>query len=73
VETRPVAIEVKSFLGRPAAEIAADLSEYAARKLTPMEDHSASPDYRTALTKVLVERAVTSALDRARRGRDHLQ
>jgi CO/xanthine dehydrogenase FAD-binding subunit len=73
VEGRPVAIEVNRFLGRQAGEIAAALSEHAAASLTPMEDHSVSADYRTALTKVLVGRAVNSALDMARQRRSHLQ
>jgi hypothetical protein len=38
-----------------------------------MEDRSASADYRTALTKVLVERVVNSALDMARLQRARLQ
>jgi CO/xanthine dehydrogenase FAD-binding subunit len=73
VEDRPVAIDVKRFLGHPAGQIAVDLSEHAAVSVTPMEDRSATAGYRTALTKVLVERAVSSALEMARRRRDHLQ
>jgi 2-furoyl-CoA dehydrogenase FAD binding subunit len=73
VESRPIAIEVKSFLGRPSGEIAASLAEHAAVSLTPMEDHSASADYRIALTKVLVERAVNAALEMARQRRGRLQ
>jgi CO/xanthine dehydrogenase FAD-binding subunit len=73
VESRPVAIDVKSFLGRPAGEIAASLAEHAAVSVTPMEDHSASADYRIALTKVLVERAVNAALEMARQRRGRLQ
>jgi CO/xanthine dehydrogenase FAD-binding subunit len=73
VEGRPIAIDVGSFLGRAAGEIAADLSEHAAASVTPMEDHSATADYRTALTKVLVERAVNSALGIARERRNHPQ
>jgi 2-furoyl-CoA dehydrogenase FAD binding subunit len=73
VESRPVAIDVKSFLGRPASEIAAGLSEHAAVSVTPMADHSASADYRIALTRVLVERAVNGALEMARQRRDRLQ
>jgi hypothetical protein len=38
-----------------------------------MEDHSASTDYRIALTRVLVERAVNDALAMARQRRDRLQ
>jgi CO/xanthine dehydrogenase FAD-binding subunit len=73
VEGRPVAIEVNSFVGRQAGEIAAALSEHAAASLMLMEDHSVSADYRTALTEVLVGRAVNSALDMARQRRSHLQ
>ena len=73
VESRPVAIELKSFLGRPAGEIATSLAEHAAVSVTPMEDHSASADYRIALTKVLVERAVNAALEMARQRRGRLQ
>jgi len=73
VESRPVAIDVKSFLGRPAGEIAASLAEHAAVSVTPMEDHSASADYRIALTKVLVERAVNGALEMARQRTGQLQ
>jgi carbon-monoxide dehydrogenase medium subunit len=73
VEDRPVAIDVNSFLGRPAAEMAADLSEHAAASVNPMEDHSASADYRIALTKVLVERAVNVAVGLARRRRNRPQ
>ena len=73
VESRPVAIDVKSFLGRPAGEIAAGLAEHAAVSVTPMEDHSASAGYRIALTKVLVERAVNAALQMARQRRGRLQ
>src|SRR5207247_10066689 len=65
VESRPVAIDVKSFLARPAGEIAASLAEHAAVSVTPMEDHSASADYRIALTKVLVERALIGGLEMA--------
>ena len=73
VESRPVAIDVKGFLGRSASEIAAGLCEHAAVSVTAMEDHSASADYRIALTRVLVERAVNDALAMARLRRDRLQ
>jgi 2-furoyl-CoA dehydrogenase FAD binding subunit len=73
VEDRPVTIDVRRFLGHPAGEIAVELSEHAAVSVTPMADHSASADYRTALTKALVERAVSSALEMARRRRERLQ
>src|SRR5262249_35080874 len=73
VESRPVAIDGKHFFGRPASEVAADLCEHAAVSVTPMEDHSASADYRIALTRVLVERAVNDGLEMARRGKDRRQ
>jgi 2-furoyl-CoA dehydrogenase FAD binding subunit len=73
VENRPVAIDVTRFVGRPGAEIAGGVAEHAAAGVTPMEDHSASADYRTALTKVLVERALGDALEMARERRGRLQ
>lgn len=73
VESRPVAIDAKGFLGCSASDIAAGLCEHAAVSVTPMEDHSASADYRIALTRVLVERAVNDALAMARQRRDRLQ
>ena len=73
VESRPVAIDVNGFLGRSGSEIAAGLCELAAVSVTPIEDHSASADYRIALTRVLVERAVNDALAMARQRRDRLQ
>jgi 2-furoyl-CoA dehydrogenase FAD binding subunit len=73
VENRPVAIDVTRFVGRPGAEIAGAVAEHAAAGVTPMEDHSAGADYRTALTKVLVERAVGDALAMARQRGGRLQ
>ena len=73
VESRPVAIDTARFVGRSANEIVAGLSEHAAASVTPIEDHSASADYRIALTQVLVERAVGDAIKMARQRRDRLQ
>jgi 2-furoyl-CoA dehydrogenase FAD binding subunit len=73
VESRPVAIDTARFVGRSADEIAAGLSKHAAASVTPVEDHSASADYRIALTQVLVERAVGDAIKMARQRRDRLQ
>jgi 2-furoyl-CoA dehydrogenase FAD binding subunit len=73
VESRPVVIDTARFVGRSADEIAADLSDHAAASVTPIEDHSASADYRIALTQVLVERAVGDAIKMARQRRDRLQ
>jgi 2-furoyl-CoA dehydrogenase FAD binding subunit len=73
VESRPVVIDTARFVGRSADEVAADLSDHAAASVTPIEDHSASADYRIALTQVLVERAVGDAIKMARQRRDRLQ
>jgi 2-furoyl-CoA dehydrogenase FAD binding subunit len=73
VESRPVAIDAARFVGRSADEIAAALSEHAAASVTPIEDRSASADYRIALTQVLVERVVGDAIKMARQRRDRLQ
>ena len=73
VEGRPIAIDATRYIGRPGGEIAAGLSEHAAASVTPMEDHSASADYRAALTQVLVERAVGDALTMARQRKGHMQ
>jgi 2-furoyl-CoA dehydrogenase FAD binding subunit len=73
VESRPVAIDTARFVGRSADEIATGLSDHAAAGVTPVEDHSASADYRIALTQVLVERAVGDAIKMARQRRDRLQ
>jgi 2-furoyl-CoA dehydrogenase FAD binding subunit len=73
VESRPIAIDVNGFLGRPANEIAAALSEHAAAAVTPMADHSASADYRLALTRVLVARVVHEAVADAATRKGRLQ
>jgi 2-furoyl-CoA dehydrogenase FAD binding subunit len=73
VEPRPIAIDVSGFLGRPANEVAAGLSEHAATCVTPMADHSASAGYRLALTRVLVGRVVEEAVADATTRRGPLQ
>jgi 2-furoyl-CoA dehydrogenase FAD binding subunit len=73
VESRPVAIDVNGFLGRLANEVAADLAEHAAACITPMADHSASADYRLALTRVLVTRVVEEAVADAAKRKGRLQ
>jgi 2-furoyl-CoA dehydrogenase FAD binding subunit len=73
VENRPVAIAAGRFVGSPADEIADDVAEHAAGSVTAMEDHSASADYRIALTRVLVERTFHDAVADARRRRRALQ
>lgn len=65
VESRPVAIDARQFIGRAAGEVAGALAEHAAASVTPMEDHAATGEYRLALTKVLVERVFNDALAHA--------
>lgn len=67
VESRPIALDTRSFIGGPAQEAAADLAEQATAGLAPMEDHAASAEYRIALAKALIERVCREALDAARR------
>jgi 2-furoyl-CoA dehydrogenase FAD binding subunit len=68
VENRPVAIDVSEFIGRASNDdLAASIGERAAASVDPMEDHSASAQYRRALTRVLVERVVARATADAKR------
>lgn len=72
VESRPVAVDTATFLGRPADDgMARELAEHAARALDPMEDHVATADYRAALARVLTRRVVLAAAAdaQARKGR----
>jgi len=73
VESRPVAIDASAFLGRPANDIAPDLSDHVAAGVTATEDHSASADYRLALTRVLIARVVEEAVADAAKRRGRLQ
>jgi CO/xanthine dehydrogenase FAD-binding subunit len=68
VEDRPIAVDTAAFVGRPAdAATAQAVAHYIRDTVDPMEDHSASADYRRALAQVLVERVVLRAADAARR------
>jgi CO/xanthine dehydrogenase FAD-binding subunit len=70
VEDRPIAADTSAFIGRPAdAATAAALAQYICEAVDPMEDHTASPDYRRALARVLAERVVLRAVADARRKR----
>src|SRR5262249_35820596 len=67
VEDRPIAVDTAAFLDRPAdAETAAAVAHHMSETVDPMEDHSATADYRRALAKVLVERVVLRAAEAAR-------
>ena len=62
VESRPIAVDVKNFLGRPMRGAVSALADHVAASVNPMEDHSASADFRIALAKTLVERVLEKAL-----------
>lgn len=69
VESRPVAIDVSGFLGCPATEVAVSVPSHAAAEVMPLDDHSASAEYRLALTKVLTQRVFDAAVENARQRR----
>lgn len=69
VESRPVAIDVSGFLGCPATEVAVSVPGHAAAEVMPLDDHSASAEYRLALTKVLTQRVFDAAVENARQRR----
>jgi CO/xanthine dehydrogenase FAD-binding subunit len=72
VEDRPIAPDTAQFVGRAAdAATAQALAQYICETLDPMEDHTATADYRQALARVLIERVVLRAaedVDRKRGG-----
>jgi len=68
VEDRPVAVDTAAFVGRsPDAETAQALAHYISESVEPMEDHTASADYRRSLAQVLIERVVMRAIEAAKR------
>jgi CO/xanthine dehydrogenase FAD-binding subunit len=70
VEDRPILVEAGPFIGRLVdAATAQAFAGHACRSLDPMEDHTASADYRRALAKVLAERVLSRAIADARRKR----
>jgi 2-furoyl-CoA dehydrogenase FAD binding subunit len=70
VEDRPMATDAIVFLGRAADPVTArEVAQYICEALDPMEDHTASADYRRALAQALIERVVLRAAADARRKR----
>jgi CO/xanthine dehydrogenase FAD-binding subunit len=61
VESRPVALDVTAFIGRPVSEAIADLPEQAIATLDPIEDHSASAEFRIDLARALIRRVLQKA------------
>jgi len=72
VENRPFAVDVQEFVGLLAGEAPAALAEHAAASVSPNEDHQGSAQYRLALTRELVSRAVIAAIADARQRREVL-
>jgi CO/xanthine dehydrogenase FAD-binding subunit len=66
VEDRPIALDTDFIGGADATAMARTIALRAAANVEPMEDHTASADYRRALAEVLVERVVLRAVDDAR-------
>jgi CO/xanthine dehydrogenase FAD-binding subunit len=73
VESRPIAVDVEGFIGRPVRDVVPALADHVAVSVDPMEDHSASAQFRIALTRTLVERVVEKAIDHAVRHRERVQ
>jgi CO/xanthine dehydrogenase FAD-binding subunit len=71
VEDRPIALDTAEFIGGLADDaMARAVGSRAGATVEPMEDHTASSDYRGALAEVLVERVVLRAVDDARQKRN---
>src|SRR5262249_22048252 len=67
VADRPIAIDTQEVVGAMAdVGTAQALARRAAASLDPLEDHTASSDYRRALAQVLIARVVLRAVDAAR-------
>lgn len=70
VEDRAIALDTAKFVGGPADDaMARTVASRAGTTVEPMEDHTASSDYRRALAEVLVERVVLRAAEDARQKR----
>ena len=67
VEDRPIAVATEAFVGRHGdIETARAITQYIKETVDPMEDHTASADYRIALSQVLAERVLRRAAGAAR-------
>jgi CO/xanthine dehydrogenase FAD-binding subunit len=68
VEDRPFVVDTARFAGAAAdAATARAIADHVADTVDPMEDHTASADYRGALARELAERVVLRAAAAARR------
>ena len=67
VEDRPVLVDVSDFIGTEVTDgITGDIAQHAGRSVTPLNDRSASADYRRALAVSLVQQVLGDALRGAR-------
>jgi 2-furoyl-CoA dehydrogenase FAD binding subunit len=73
IESRPIAIDVRGFIGTPLLGVVPAIAEHAAASVDAMEDHSASAEFRIALTRTLVERVLEKASADAVRRRERVQ
>jgi 2-furoyl-CoA dehydrogenase FAD binding subunit len=73
VESRPIVIGVERFIGGPLCGAVPALADHAAASVEAMDDHSASAEFRIALTRTLVERVVEKAIDDAAWRRERAQ
>ena len=70
VEDRPIAVDTHEVVGAMAdGGTAQTLARRVAANVEPMEDHTATADYRRALARVLTERVMMRAAEAARRPR----
>jgi CO/xanthine dehydrogenase FAD-binding subunit len=67
VVDRPIAVDAQEAVGAMAdGGTVQTLARRVAAQLEPMEDHTATADYRRALAQVLIERVVMRAIDAAK-------
>lgn len=67
VESRPIVVDTKAFLGKRAdASLAADIARAAAAAVSPMSDFKATADYRRALIQSLGADVLAEAFANAR-------
>lgn len=69
VEARPVRVDTQAYLGKASGRsLAREIAEAIARDAQPGSDLKATAEYRRALVRELVERALADAFARSRRG-----
>jgi 2-furoyl-CoA dehydrogenase FAD binding subunit len=61
VDSRPILIDTREFIGRPLREAAPAMAEHVTRSVAPMDHHAASAEFRLALAQTLAERVIERA------------